>query len=272
MRCPPDFSAPPRSPLDTGEPGAAAPPAPAMRASIVGSKGGAGVAERIVSELPAHRLYLEPFAGLAAVGRLKRPSTLDVFIEKDERTVRTLARLLRPVRIIEGALDPLAAVVEGRSPVLVRGDCLTLDPAKVPAEAVVYCDPPYLGSTRRRDQRYYRHELRGELEHEAFLAWALALPARVLVSGYNSALYSARLGAWRRIDFGAGTRGGRAVESLWCNFAPPLELHDTRFVGAGFRERERIRRKVKRWVRKFQALPLPERAAIREALELLPPR
>jgi len=41
--------------------------------SVTGSKGGAGVAQRIVTLMPPHELYIEAFAGLAAVGRLKRP-------------------------------------------------------------------------------------------------------------------------------------------------------------------------------------------------------
>lgn len=250
----------------------------AMKATIVGSKAGAGVAERIVSELPRHTLYVEAFAGHAAVGRLKRAAALDVFIEKDLHTAEGLATLLGPhVEPIEGARWPagppllpwsiLRAEGHGRSPIVIRGDCMSvLHRAGLPRDAVVYCDPPYLSSVRRRPRRYYRCELELEAEHDAFLTWAIALPCRVLVSGYNSPLYAARLQGWRRLDFGAGTRGGRAIESLWCNFPPPAELHDTRFVGAGFRERERIRRKVARWARKLRALPLAERAAILEAL------
>jgi len=50
---------------------------------ITGSKGGAGVAQCIVSLMPPHELYIEAFAGLAAVGRLKRPARCDVFVERD---------------------------------------------------------------------------------------------------------------------------------------------------------------------------------------------
>jgi hypothetical protein len=37
--------------------------------AIVGSKGGAGVAQPIISLMPPHELYIEAFAGLAAVDR-----------------------------------------------------------------------------------------------------------------------------------------------------------------------------------------------------------
>jgi hypothetical protein len=45
-----------------------------------------------------------------------------------------------------------------------------------------------------------------------------------------------------------------------------LVLHDTRFVGEGFRERERIKRKRDRWRRRFAAMPPAERQVIAEAL------
>lgn len=245
---------------------------------IVGSKGGAGVAERIVSELPTHTLYIEAFAELASVGRLKRRSSLAIYIEQDLPTATELLALLDPLaRLIEPGrrLGPLAKYSRWAErteiPELVLcGNVLSLDPSTVPAEAVMYCDPPYLSSTRRSPRRYYRCELAQQSEHERFLGWALKLPCRVLISGYASGLYDQKLAHWRRLDFGTATRGGRAIESLWCNFAPSIELHDSRFVGAGFRERERIRRKARRWAKKFSNLPPSERAAILAALQALP--
>lgn len=69
-------------------------------------------------------------------------------------------------------------------------------------------------------------------------------------------------------DFSAARRSapildgyGARVEWLWCNFAEPTELHDYRWDGKTFRERERIRRKRKRIVAKLLALPPVELAA-----------
>jgi hypothetical protein len=70
------------------------------------------------------------------------------------------------------------------------------------------------------------------------------------------------------IEAFAQTRGGTsAIETVWCNFPEPAELHDTRFVGDGFRDRERIRRKISRWVRRLERLPLAERAVILAAFD-----
>ena len=213
-----------------------------------GSKGAMGAAQRIVSELPPHELYLEIFAGSGAVGRLKKPAGLDLFIERNPATATTLK-----------AMVPSASVVVG--------DCTRiLVPERIPAAAVVYADPPYLMSVRKSRKNYYRYELSRDVEHERLLAWIKRLGCRVLISGYWSELYADRLEGWRLVTFGVPTRKGRALECLWCNFPEPATRHDTRFVGAGFRERERIGRKVARWVRRLQAMPLAERAAVLAAL------
>ena len=209
-----------------------------------------GAAKRIVSEMPAHPLYIEAFAGSGAVGRLKKPSVLDLYIERDPTTAATLAAAIGP---------------RGR---VVCGDCTrVLVPEAIPGEAVLYADPPYLMSVRRSRKKYYRFELSTDAEHERFLAWINRFRCRVMVSGYWSELYAARLPGWRLVTFGVPTRRGRALECLWCNFDEPRDRHDTRYVGAGYRERERIRRKVHRWVARLAALPLAERAAVLAAFD-----
>lgn len=56
------------------------------------------------------------------------------------------------------------------------------------------------------------------------------------------------------------------------NFSAGLPLHDTRWVGDGFRERERIKRKRARWVKRLQGMPAAERQVLAEALAAIAPR
>jgi hypothetical protein len=63
------------------------------------------------------------------------------------------------------------------------------------------------------------------------------------------------------------TRGGRtATEWLWFNFEAPLTLHDYRYLGRDFRERERIKRKQLRWVQRLETMPALERQALLSAI------
>jgi hypothetical protein len=89
-----------------------------------------------------------------------------------------------------------------------------------------------------------------------------------MICGYQSDLYAQRLAGWHVHTYEAKTRGGAmATEVIWCNFPPPTQLHDYRFLGEDFRERERIRRKATRCVKRLARLPLLERQAIVAELE-----
>lgn len=87
----------------------------------------------------------------------------------------------------------------------------------------------------------------------------------VMISGYASALYAHELTDWRLVTFQAATRGRPALEHLWCNFPEPAALHDYRFLGEDFRERERITRKARRWQAKLAKLDRLERQAVLSA-------
>jgi DNA adenine methylase len=63
------------------------------------------------------------------------------------------------------------------------------------------------------------------------------------------------------------TRRGPREECLWMNYPEPLQLHDYRYLGKDYRERERINRKRKTWRRRLAAMPALERYAILAELE-----
>ena len=142
---------------------------------------------------------------------------------------------------------------------------------KFNAQTVVYCDPPYLSETLRNPRRrYYGHGFGEEWLHGELLAVLSRLSTqdvRVLISGYRHKLYDRMLPHWRRIDYGTATRGGGVTESLWCNFDAPAQLHDYRFLGSGFRERERLKRKKARWLAKLRKMTPVEAAAVIAAID-----
>ena len=96
---------------------------------------------------------------------------------------------------------------------------------------LLYCDPPYLKRTRRSSRRYrYDYE---ESDHEALLALLAGVPCAVMVSGYRSTLYEARLRGWRRVALAVMNHAGVRTECVWFNFAPE-RLHWARYAGRNF--------------------------------------
>jgi hypothetical protein len=129
---------------------------------------------------------------------------------------------------------------------------------------LVYADPPYVTATRRQS-RIYRHEY-SDSDHERLLDALLALPCMVMISGYESEIYARPLAGWNKHTFQAETHAGVRTESVWFNFERPTRLHDARFLGSTFRERQSVKRRHERLVDRFARMSPIERT---HALELL---
>lgn len=98
-------------------------------------------------------------------------------------------------------------------------------------QAVIYCDPPYLGETRRgRDRRAsvhdYAHDMLTADEHTRLAQALTAARGHVLLSGYASELYDDLYAGWWRVEQrivrnAAQRRGGaeltHVAEVIWSN-------------------------------------------------------
>ena len=219
--------------------------------SYDGGKGGAGVYQTIINQMPPHRVYIEPFLGGGAVMRHKRPAEVNIGLDLDPSALAMF-----------GDAVPRAQVLQA--------DALEWLPAYPWAGGeLVYCDPPYLMETRSCQRPIYRHEMTDQ-DHWDLLEILIRLPCLVMVSGYWSEIYEDRLRDWRWMTFQTTNRAGRVTtESLWMNFPEPLDLHDYRFLGANFRERERIKRRTARWRARLARMPAQERHAMMAAVEEL---
>lgn len=245
-----------------------------------GGKAGSGAAHRIINLMPPHDVYIEPFAGSAAVAKLKRPAALNILCDLDAAALEMARAAGKPRDGRRG--DPIAnfadvsghitrfsdGVLEPRW-ISFQGDGLDfLEHHHFDGCELVYCDPPYMRSTRKSAKDLYNFEWTDH-HHTRLLTWAAETKAMVIISGYRHWTYDRALVAqfrWLSEDFQAMTRRGPAVESLWWNFARPTVLHDDRYLGDGFRERERIRRRQSRWVARLQRMDPAERAALQAAI------
>lgn len=80
-----------------------------------------------------------------------------------------------------------------------------------------YVDPPYVQYTRGKNVRY-THEY-DEDDHERLLVFLKGLKGMVVLSGYDSELYSGHLAGWlkdRKVSH--DTCGNKKLECLWMNF------------------------------------------------------
>lgn len=84
---------------------------------------------------------------------------------------------------------------------------------------LAYVDPPYMLSTRSK--RHYAHEYT-DGDHEALLDLLLDFKGKVILSGYESPLYDRMLAGWDKAHYEVSVEtGGRAIETVWTNFAIP---------------------------------------------------
>lgn len=166
------------------------------------------LADWIIAHFPAHRVYVEPFGGAGSVLLRKARNDLD-----DEAV--NLFRVMRDpehaARLISGlTLTPFAR----------REFEVSYQPSADPVERA-----------RRKaggDCAGYRHEMSDE-DHAVLLDFLCGLKGMVVLSGYPSALYDARLcgtgGRWRKVERRAMADGARErVEALWINPAAQARL------------------------------------------------
>lgn len=212
-----------------------------------GGKG--GVFQKLINRMPPHEVYIESHLGGGAVMRNKRPARSNIGIEIDPEVVTRWTNM-HPIGfelVHDNAIDYLKKY-------------------RFTGKELVYCDPPYLRKTRKKDERLYTYDYSRE-DHIEILEVLKSLPCMVMISGYESALYNESLKGWHTHSFQSACHHGVATEWLWMNYSAPGELHDYRYVGDTFRERERIKRKTNRWVSRLQSMPVLERQALLSAID-----
>ena len=218
------------------------------------------VYHHIINRIPPHQLYIEPFAGSAAIYRRIRRARHSILIERNENQAAKLHCTI--------------AKINDTSAKIVHGDALqflTKYHYRIPSATFIYADPPYLFSTRASQRGLYECEFGDEQQHRQLISRLRSLSdlgLKIMISGYESPLYADLLRDWHTHTYTATTRGGTiATEWLWMNYPTPSRLHDYRYLGDDYRERERIQRKTKRWLAGLARLPALERQAILSSIE-----
>jgi hypothetical protein len=268
-----------------------------------GGKNGCGTWQKIINLMPPHEVYIEPFLGSGAVLRRKRPARLNVGIDLDARMVAGVSAAIAQVgervdnrQLVVFSSDRRSKDItldnDGwRNFILIRPNVVaTIDKSSdsgslfrfVVGDAfnflsrfhpkggeLLYLDPPYLPETVTRSA--YTYDLT-RLDHIRLLEICTRLKCKIVLSGYHSTLYMDALEGWTAVHFPAITRGGTlAEEYLWLNYTAPTSLHDYRFLGQTFRDRERLNRRIRRWTKRLERMDALERQALLCSIQSLGP-
>ena len=248
-----------------------------------GSKGGNGVYQQIISHIPPHRILVIPFLGHCGIIRKIAPADILICGDASEKVINYwknyMVRYLIYKYRDEGShyFFYRTNISRGNLPdkiYLFHNDALHFLPnylpniitkyTDTPDDVVIYQDPPYPKFTRKSSKDLYDYEMT-TIQHENLLSLNVGMLAKykLIISSYKNKLYNTALDSWNRYSFSVGTRSGGAIETIYYNYdLSDGVLQDYRYLGKNFKDRERIRLKIERWVNGLQKLDARERMAI----------
>ncbi|MBD8204783.1 DNA adenine methylase [Pseudomonas viridiflava] len=199
--------------------------------------------QRLINLMPPHQTYIESHLGGGAVMRNKKAAQRSIGLDLDSNVIHRWQ-----------AEQPLACELH-------RIDALSfLEAFSYTGKELVYVDPPYLPETRRRS-KVYRCDYTSA-DHLRLLRCLISLPCMVMISGYPNELYDRELAGWRKVSFAAKTHVDVREEVVWMNFDVPSRLHDSRYRGETFRDRQTIQRRQSRLRSRIDGMDPLERAEL----------
>lgn len=212
--------------------------------SVMNYPGGKGKTfQHVINLMPPHAVYIETHLGGGAVIRHKRPAARNIAIDIDDRALKAWT------------------AVDGLEVQLVHGHAEDfLKQQNFVGNEFLFVDPPYLPETRRRE-RVYRYEY-DEDGHRELLKLLVTLPCMVMIAGYGNSLYEELLKGWNKRTYMAKTHVEIREETVWFNYPPPIELHDSRYLGDTFRHRQSTKRRLERMKCKFESMDPLERTTL----------
>lgn len=215
-------------------------------AHYYGGKGSSGTFQKIISEIPPHELFISGCLGHCAITRNKRLAKRTIGIDPSPQVIQDWQTLdlgtARTVVYCDTFINRMKQ----------------LNIEEDPEEVFIYLDPPYPLDSRKSQRLVYPHEMTDK-QHEDILEYIQGLPYKVAISTYPNKMYEEALGNWRKKTFQSTTRKGLATEVLYMNYPYPDKLHDYRYYGNDYRERELIKKRRKNIKSKILKLPPIER-------------
>lgn len=223
-----------------------------------GGKGSNGTYQTIINNIRPHYCFIELFAGNATIYREMKKSNRSILNDIDSNVFEKLCEFYNDINTsctnkdFEDIINHIIANAYNMGNV-----CL-------------YCDPPYILSSRKSEKSVYDYEMSDD-DHIRFLGMikllnSLTSNVDIIISTYPNNLYSEYLKDWNVIEFESSTRNGMAKELLYMNYFDIDALHDYRFIGDSFTNRQSIKKKQKSLLAKVSKLSIIERNAFLEKI------
>lgn len=234
----------------------------------VGNKNIDGVKQQIKSLIAPYDLFIELFAGSAAVSQFisAPPEKLwlnDLIPETVEHFVYTSGGYklthLDAIDILQQISSTPAGVYtemttgSGAQSKASTGSLYT-DSSTRARGTLIFADPPYLPSTRPHSLDLYGFEPSDEW-HVRFLECIQKCMHRIIIIHPVCQMYCDALKDWNYIEVKIRYRVKTSVERIWYNFPPPVEVVDYTAVGKNRTDRQRIKRQVNNIISKLETLP-----------------
>lgn len=223
--------------------------------SYPGGKAIDGTYQVIINQILPHKEFISGFFGHCGITRIKKPSEVTIGIEPDQSVIEDWKSLVVPIQE-KSFLNSLY---------LINCEFLQVIDQLLPSleKPFLYLDPPYPKNSRKSSVDIYKYEMTDD-QHIELLSWVVRQDVPICISSYPNKLYDEYLKEWRNKKFQSKTRQGLATEIMYMNYEEPTQLHDYRFIGKNFRERERIKRRTTSMKRKFSQLAPLEQAMLME--------
>lgn len=208
-----------------------------------GKKSAAGQLQKILSEIPRCKLFIDAMCGSGLVGL--SVTNADIIINDiDAMVIDQFNQTAANVSILNKHYNYLIKRFDNGSD-----------------QRVFYFDPPYLFDSRSSQRPLYNFEWDKD-DHLQFLQKVLTIKCPVMINHFKCKLYDQVLKEWRKVEYNRMTRAGVRKETLYLNFPQPALLQCYQHVGKNFTHRQQIKRKVAGYEKRLNKLPAQERAAI----------
>lgn len=192
----------------------------------------------LINRIPPHTRYWELFAGSAKLFFAKKAAEMNCLNDINYFVWHRLDKLCGTRTCIVTS-DHAADIIK-----------------KMPFtnEDFIYLDPPYPISTLGSNKLPYDFILH-DADHIVLLDAIKSCKANIMISSYGNHIYDKALSNWSRETFTTIVHGQKRTEVIWYNYERPSVLHQYDFVGNGFTDRQRMKRKLERLRQKIAALP-----------------